>query len=339
MHLDGFHAGLFEQLLEDGMLPHFAFLRERGRLSTRAVTVDKSETFKAIQAYLTSQLDTRVVGWWQFDRDEFHFRNFWLDPVQVANYALGLEFPRYPTVIDVVAARGGNVASGFSLYRRGVPFANYSRNYLEGARAAFDHTYFAQAHATMSSFLVILERIARSESEALPVFSTSLLGVADEFAHLDGIVHPRGSEDGGTGTACFERAPNGSDDPTAALFADAEGAERIAADAPAPPTGPSEVLALLDEDEVVRAGGPAAPSQTRATPRGTMTPVVRPAPSEKLVDQLELGLLESERRTQTPSQVFERAPRPPAAVISHRDLSPRELASPGNDSASRSSSS
>jgi hypothetical protein len=88
MHLDGFHAGLFERLLAEGMLPHFSFLLARGKLSTVASTVDKSETFKVIQAYLTSRLDTRVTGWWQFSRDEFGFRNFWLDPVEVANYAV-----------------------------------------------------------------------------------------------------------------------------------------------------------------------------------------------------------------------------------------------------------
>jgi hypothetical protein len=207
MHLDGFHAGLFERLLAEGMLPHFSFLLARGKLSTVASTVDKSETFKVIQAYLTSRLDTRVTGWWQFSRDEFGFRNFWLDPVEVANYALGLEFPLHPTVFDAVAASGGNVAAGFSLQRRSVPFQNYSRNYLEGALAAFDHTYFAQARATMSSFLAILERIARSDSEALPVFSMSLLGVADEFGHLDGIVRPREAAGQDPSVACFERTP------------------------------------------------------------------------------------------------------------------------------------
>jgi hypothetical protein len=220
MHLDGFHAGLFEELLAQGMLPHFSFLLARGKLSSVASTVDKSETFKVIQAYLTSRLDTRVTGWWQFSRDEFGFRNFWLDPVEVANYALGLEFPLHPTVLDVVAARGGNLAAGFSLQRRSVPFRNYSRNYLEGARAAFDHTYFAQARATMSSFLAILERIARSDREALPVFSMSLLGVADEFGHLDGIVRPREAAVGDPSVACFERKrrEERDGDPVEAVF-------------------------------------------------------------------------------------------------------------------------
>lgn len=220
MHLDGFHAGLFQALLAQGQLPHFAFLLERGKLSTVASTVDKSETFKVIQSYLISRLDTEVTGWWQWSREEFRFRNFWLDPVQVANYALGLEFPLSPTIFDVVAARGDNVAAGFSLHRRSVPFQNYSRNYVEGARAAFQHTYHEQAHATMSSFLAILERIARSDTEALPAFSMSLLGVADEFAHLDGIVQPRGSGRDDATKACFERRPpdERDGDPAEALF-------------------------------------------------------------------------------------------------------------------------
>jgi hypothetical protein len=221
MHLDGFHSALFEELLAADMLPHFAFLLERGKLSTVASTVDKSETFKVIQAYLTSRLDTQVTGWWQWSRHELRFRNFWLDPVEVANYALGLEFPLHPSVFDVVAARGGNVAAGFSLHRRSVPFQNYSRNYVEGARAAYDHTYLAQAHATMSSFLVILERIARNRGESLPAFSMSLLAATDEFAHLDGMVQPRGAADGDSGTACFTRKPRAERerDPAEALFA------------------------------------------------------------------------------------------------------------------------
>ncbi len=220
MHLDGFHAALFERLLAEGTLPHFAFLLARGRLSTTASTVDKSETFKVIQAYLTSRLETRVTGWWQFERDELSFRNFWLDPVDVAAYALGLEFPLHPTVFDVVAASGGNVAAGFSLHRRSVPFQNYSRNYLEGARAVFKHTYPAQAHATMSSFLTILERIARSHTEALPVFSMSLIAVADEFGHLDGIVRPHQGASDDPATACFGRTPRSErdDDPLEIVF-------------------------------------------------------------------------------------------------------------------------
>ncbi len=203
MHLDGFHSGLFERLLAEGMLPHFDLLLARGRHSTVASTVDKSETFKVIQAYLTSRLDTRITGWWQFSREELRFRNFWLDPVEVANYALGLEFPLHPTVFDTVAARGGNTAAGFSLHRRSVPFQNYSRNYLEGALATFKHTYFTQAHASMGSFLAVLERIARNEDEALPAFSMSLLAVADEFGHLDGLVRRKAVVD--PANACFDR--------------------------------------------------------------------------------------------------------------------------------------
>ena len=62
MHLDGFHADLFRVMLEAGMLPHFDFLLSRGKLSTSAATVDKSETFKVIQSYLTSRLDTEITA-------------------------------------------------------------------------------------------------------------------------------------------------------------------------------------------------------------------------------------------------------------------------------------
>ena len=60
---------------------------------------------KAIQSYLTSKVDTEVVEWWQFDRTSFQFRNFWLDPIEIMNYALGLEFPVYLTVYDQPAIR------------------------------------------------------------------------------------------------------------------------------------------------------------------------------------------------------------------------------------------
>ncbi len=68
----------------------------------------------------------------------------------------------------------------------------------------------------------------------------------------------------------------------------------------------------LEEHEGALLGArtPPAGSHTRALP--SRCSVARPAPcfatSEKLVDQLELGLLEAERGTQTPLQVIERAP-------------------------------
>jgi hypothetical protein len=191
MHLDGFRADLFRALLEGGQLPNFLFLLQRGKVSYRASTVDKSETMKVIESYLTSRRDTTVTGWWQFDRDQFQFRNFWLDPVEVVNYAIGLEFPLSPTVFDVVAAKAGPqaVTAGFSLHRRSVPFRNYARAYVEGGTSAFKHTYFDQAHATMSRTIAVLERIAREGGKA-PLFSTSLLACADEFAHLQGVVAP-----------------------------------------------------------------------------------------------------------------------------------------------------
>ncbi len=112
IHLDGFRSDVFGALLESGRLPHFEFLLSRGRISYDAATVDKSETMKVIQSYLTSQLDTEVVGWWQFNRSDFRFRNFWLDPAEVLNYALGLEFPDYPTILDLLDRRGENLVAG-----------------------------------------------------------------------------------------------------------------------------------------------------------------------------------------------------------------------------------
>ena len=187
IHLDGFRSDVFATLLESGRLPHFEFLLSRGRVSYDAATVDKSETMKVIQSYLTSQLDTEVVGWWQFNRSDFRFRNFWMDPAEVLNYALGLEFPDYPTILDLLDRRGENLVAGMSLARRGVRFENYGRAYLEGARAVYDHTYYRQAHATMERFLDIHERIARSPEEKTPALSVLLLAAADEFSHLHGV--------------------------------------------------------------------------------------------------------------------------------------------------------
>ncbi len=187
IHLDGFRADVFRSLLVSGRLPHFEFLLSRGRISYDASTVDKTETMKIIQSYLTSRLDTYVVGWWQFSRANLHFRNFWLDPAEVLNYALGLEFPRYPTIQDYLRHRGETLVAGMSLHRRGVPFANYGRAYLEGAKAVYDHSYYNQADATMRYFLDIHERIARNPDEKMPAFSNLLLAAADEMSHLEGV--------------------------------------------------------------------------------------------------------------------------------------------------------
>jgi hypothetical protein len=127
------------------------------------------------------------VGWWQFARSDLHFQNYWLDPAGVLNYALGLEFPRYPTIQDYLRDRGENLVAGMSLARRGVPFSNYGRAYLEGASAVSDHTYLNQADATMRYFLDVHTRIARSRSERTPAFSNLLLAAADEFSHLEGV--------------------------------------------------------------------------------------------------------------------------------------------------------
>ena len=187
LHLDGFRSDVFRVLLESGRLPHFEFLLSRGRISYDAATVDKSETMKAIQSYLTSRLDTQVVGWWQFSRAEFRFRNFWMDPAEVLNYELGLEFPRYPTIQDYLRDRDENVVAGMSLARRGVSLHNYGRAFLEGAKAVYDHSYYNQADATMRYFLDIHERIARSADEKTPAFSNLLLAAADELSHLHGV--------------------------------------------------------------------------------------------------------------------------------------------------------
>ncbi|GMR22889.1 MAG: hypothetical protein BMS9Abin37_1268 [Acidobacteriota bacterium] len=190
LHLDGYRSDLTRTLLEAGRLPRLAELAARGRISYQATTVDKSETMKVIQSYLTSQLDTRVAGWWQFDRSRFRFANYWLDPAEVLNYALGLEFPVSPTIQDFLAARGRNLVAGMSLARRSVPFENYGRAYLEGVAAVSAHTYHAQADATTKSFLEIHRRIARN-GEQPPALSTLLLAAADEFSHAYGVTTAR----------------------------------------------------------------------------------------------------------------------------------------------------
>src|SRR5262245_23118438 len=73
MHLDGMHADIFRAMLEADMLPHFKLLLVRGKISYTAATVDKSETFKVIQSYLTSRVDTEITGWWLFDRQQLQF--------------------------------------------------------------------------------------------------------------------------------------------------------------------------------------------------------------------------------------------------------------------------
>jgi len=202
VHLDGYRPDLTRTLLDQGRLPNLALLASRGRVSYEATTVDKSETMKVIPSYLTSQLDSSllgVVGWWQFDRSDFRFRNYWLDPAEVVSYALGLGFPRAPTVQDFLSARGENLVSGMGLARRGVPFLNYGRAYVEGIEAVGSHTYLRQADATMSAFLDIHRRIAE-RSEPSPALSTLLLAAADEFSHLEGVSLPHGPSE-----HCFER--------------------------------------------------------------------------------------------------------------------------------------
>lgn len=202
LHLDGYRSDLTRTLLEEGRLPSLSVLASRGRITYEATTVDKSETMKVIPSYLTSQLDTSLLGvsgWWQFDRSDFRFRNFWLDPAEVVSYALGLGFPSAPTVQDFLSARGANLVSGMGLARRGVPFLNYGRAYAEGIEAVGSHTYLRQADATMSAFLDIHRRIAE-RSEPSPALSTLLLAAADEFAHAEGV-----SALDGAGEHCFQR--------------------------------------------------------------------------------------------------------------------------------------
>ena len=200
IHLDGIRSDVLEEMLRAKQLPHFESLLGRGRISYDASTVDKSETMKIIQSYLTSRLDTQVVGWWQFNRADFRFRNYWLDPAEVLNYALGLEFPVYPTLQDLLKQRGENLVAGMSLARRSVPFPNYGRTYLEGATAVYDHTYYNQADATMRKFLDIHRRIGRSEEEKTPALSVLLLAAADEIVHFHGVTATGNVEE-----HCFRR--------------------------------------------------------------------------------------------------------------------------------------
>jgi hypothetical protein len=192
LHLDGFRSDVFKELLQNHQLPHFEFLLQRGKVSFESATVDKTETFKVIESYLTSRLDTYITGWWQYSRKTKDFRNYWLDPDQVLNYALGTEFPVYPTILDFLAAKNENIISGFGLHRRGVPFKNYGRAYYEGLKAALGQfTYFNQAQATMKSSQAVYERIARSANEKTPALNFTVLAPADEFGHLVGVAAPK----------------------------------------------------------------------------------------------------------------------------------------------------
>ncbi|MBI2027824.1 MAG: hypothetical protein HYS98_08525 [Deltaproteobacteria bacterium] len=201
IHLDGYRPDLFKALLESGQLPHFAFLLSRGKVSFEASTVDKTETMKAKLSHLTSRFDTEVVGWWQWGRSDFSFKNYWMDPIEVINYALGLTFPLYPTIFDFLTSQGHNVTAGFSLHRRSVPFENYSRNYEQGFKAAYDHTYLDQALASMQGVIQTYERIVQSKTEMLPIYSNSLLAAADEFAHYEGVI-------GRKPVSCFNQSDN-----------------------------------------------------------------------------------------------------------------------------------
>ena len=81
-----------------------------------------------------------------------------------------------------------------SLARRGVPFPNYGRAYVEGIEAVGSHTYLRQADATMSAFLDIHRRIAE-RSEPSPALSTLVLAAADEFSHAEGVSAPDGKSE------------------------------------------------------------------------------------------------------------------------------------------------
>ncbi len=204
MHLDGFRADVFKILLEKGRLPHFQFLLGRGKVAYDASTVDKSETFKVVESYLTSRRDTFITGWWQFNRSNFAFKNYWIDPPEVVNYELGLTFPTAPTIYDVIADKSGpqSVAAGFTLHRRNVPAGLYTRNFAAGLQSVSEHLYFDQAHATMGSFIELLRKIGKSPSRQIPKFTSSLLAPADEWGHLQGIAE---IDPGRGDRTCFKR--------------------------------------------------------------------------------------------------------------------------------------
>lgn len=204
MHLDGFRSDVFRTLLERGRLPHFEFLLGRGKISFDASTVDKSETFKVIESYLTSRRDTFITGWWQFNRSQFKFKNYWIDPPEVINYELGLMFPSAPTIYDVVTEKSGSqaVAAGFTLHRRSVPGNRYTRNFAAGYKSVSEHVYFDQAHQTMGAFLEMIRNIGKNPSATIPKFSSTLLAAADEWGHLRGVVD---LDEGSHGMTCYKR--------------------------------------------------------------------------------------------------------------------------------------
>ncbi len=205
MHLDGVRPDLFWEMLRHGQLPHFALLLARGKLSLEASTLDKSETMKVIQSYMTSKLDTEVIGWWQFSRDELRFHNYWMDPLGIMNFALGLQFPARPTLFDLLADDGRSIIAGFNLHRRGVPFENYARSYRTALEAVSQHTYYRQADESMSAVLGVFERMVARDMR-LPVLSTSLLAPADEFGHYLGVTdEATARQEEGHPTSCFER--------------------------------------------------------------------------------------------------------------------------------------
>ncbi len=186
LHIDGVRPDVFERMMNNGNLIYFQYLKERGLYSFKATTVDKSETMKVIPSYLTSKINTSIVGWWQFDKKDFKFHNFWIDPVEVLNYEMGFDFPLYPTINDLLTSKNEEVFAGFTLYRRGVPFKNYSRNFVAGLEGVYKHSYLAQAEGTIDDFL---DLYIRNLSQGKPIarFSHLVLAAPDEFGHLEGI--------------------------------------------------------------------------------------------------------------------------------------------------------
>lgn len=202
MHLDGIQTRVFQEMLKAGQLPHFRFLIENGGSHFAVSTVDKSETMKVIPSILSAKVDTRLTAWWQFDRQTMGFRNFWIDPVEVVNYALGMEFPMYPTILDVVSHHGDptkDLVSAFGLYRRGILPENYSRIYFEGYDAVTSHRYYRQAFSTTTELLAMLHRHALAGN--YPKLTNSLLAPIDEMIHLNGITKRNETRD----EYCFAR--------------------------------------------------------------------------------------------------------------------------------------
>lgn len=187
MHLDGWRPDVFKAMLEAGQLPHFKMLLQRGKMSLNGTTVDKSETMKVVQSYMSSRRNTEVVGWWQFNREDFSFRNFWITPEEVLNFAIGPTFPKYPTISDYIVNKGKErVVLGFHLQRRSVPFTDYTRNYIEGGMSTYTHDYYNQEHATLGSVVRKLNEIAKN-NEKLPILTTTLVAAPDEMSHMYGV--------------------------------------------------------------------------------------------------------------------------------------------------------